>query len=110
MSADGVGFCAVDDATQPAVVKVPVLFSDVMEALARMAAAGEHHFWPLESGLLHIRDEIRARVVGHHHLTDSVLLDLAVRHQGRLVTFDRKISGLLQPDSVLRDAPTIIPA
>ena len=97
-------------AMQPAVVKIPILFGDVMEALAQMTANGAHRFWPLEGGLADIRDEIRARVVGHHQLTDAVLLDLAIRRQGRLATFDRRILGLLPPDSVLRDAAAIIPA
>lgn len=95
---------------QPAVVKIPILFGDVMEALARMSAHVAHHFWPLEGGLANIRDEIRARTVGHHQLTDAVLLDLAIRHQGRLATFDRRIQGLLPPDSVLWDAVAIISA
>lgn len=78
---------------QPAVVKVPVLFGDVMEALGQMTANGTHRFWPLQSGLADVRDEIRARVVGHHQLADAVLLDLAIRRQGRLATFDRRILG-----------------
>jgi len=86
---------------QPAVVKVPILFGDVMEALAQMTASGAHRFWPLEGGLADIRDEIRARIVGHHQRADAVLLDLAIRNRGRLATFDRRISGLLPPDSVL---------
>ena len=97
-------------AMQPAVVKVPILFGDVMAALAQMTASGAHHFWPLEGGLGDIRDEIRARVVGHHQLTDAVLLDLAIRHRGRLATFDRRISGLLPPDSALQDSVAVIPA
>jgi hypothetical protein len=95
---------------QPAVVKIPILFGDVMEALAQITANPAHRFWPLEGGLADISDEIRARVVGHHQLTDAVLLDLAIRRQGRLATFDRGISGLLPPDSVLRDVAAIIPA
>ena len=95
---------------QPAVVKIPILFGDVMEALALMTANGAHRFWPLEGGLIGIRDEIRARIAGHHQLSDAVLLDLAIRHQGRLATFDRRILGLLPPDSVLRDAVAIVPA
>jgi len=94
---------------QPAVVKTPILFGDAMHALAQMTAHSTHRFWPLEGGLADIRDEIRARVVGHHQLTDAVLLDLAIRRQGRLATFDRGIAGLLPPDSVLRDAVAIIP-
>jgi hypothetical protein len=95
---------------QPAVVKIPILFGDVMEALARMTANGAHTFWPLEGGLADIRAGIRARLVGHHQLTDAVLLDLAIRHRGRLATFDRRILALLPPDSDLRDAVAIIPA
>ncbi len=94
---------------QPAVVKVPMLFGDVMQALAQMTANRAHRFWPLEGGLADIRGEIRARVAGHHQLTDAVLLDLAIRRQGRLATFDRGVSGLLPPDSELRDAAAIIP-
>jgi toxin-antitoxin system PIN domain toxin len=97
-------------AMQPAVVKVPILFGDVMEALARITANRQHRFWPLEGGLADVRDEIRARIVGHHQLTDAVLLDLAIRNQGRLATFDRRVLGLLPPNSVVRDAVALIPA
>lgn len=97
-------------AMQPAVVKVPILFGDVMEALARMTAHQAHTFWPLAGGLADIREEIRARVVGHHQLADAVLLDLAIRHQGRLATFDRRIAALAPPDSDLGDAVAMIPA
>lgn len=97
-------------AMQPAVVKVPILFGDVMEALARMTAHQAHTFWPLAGGLADIREEILARVVGHHQLADAVLLDLAIRHQGRLATFDRRIAALAPPDSDLGDAVAMIPA
>jgi toxin-antitoxin system PIN domain toxin len=97
-------------AMQPAVVKTPILFGDVMEALARMTAHGAHRFWPLEGGLADVREEIRARVAGHHQLTDAVLLDLAIRHEGRLATFDRRVLGLLPPDSPSGEAVEIIPA
>ena len=43
---------------QPAVVKIPILIGDVMEALAQMTAHSAHRFWPLEGGLADIRDEI----------------------------------------------------
>ena len=95
---------------QPAVVKIPILFEDVMVALAQMTANPAHRFWPLVGGLSDIRDEIRVRVVGHHQLTDAVLIDLAIRHQGRLATFDRRVLGLIPPDSVLQQAVAIIPA
>ena len=95
---------------QPAVVKVPILFGDVMAALSQMTSGGTHRFWQLEGGLGDIREEIRARVVGYHQVTDAVLLDLAIRHRGRLATFDRRISGLFPQDSALQDSVAIIPA
>jgi toxin-antitoxin system PIN domain toxin len=95
---------------QPVVVKIPVLYGDVMEALARMTANAAHQFWPLEGGLADVGDEIRTRVMGHQQLTDAVLLDLAIRHRGRLATFDRRVSRLLPPDSAAQDAVAIIPA
>ncbi len=97
-------------AMQPAVVKVPILFGDVMAALAQMTGSSAHRFWPLEGGLAEIHDEIRGRVAGHHQLTDAVLLDLAIRQRGQLATFDLRISALLPAGSILRDAVAIIPA
>jgi len=94
---------------QSAVVKIPILFGDVMEAVARMTANDAHRFWSLECGLADIRNELGARVVGHNQLTDCLLIDLAIRNQGRLATFDQRILGLIAPDSVLRDALAIIP-
>jgi hypothetical protein len=69
-----------------------------------------HHFWPLEYGPAGIRDEIRERIAGHHQLADALLLDLAIRHAGRLATFDRRIPALLPASSSLRDAVVVIPA
>ena len=109
LSADAVGVCAAGDAADGGEGPDSPRGRET-EALAQMTAHGAHRFWPLEGGLAGIRDEIRARVVGHHQLSDAVLLDLAIRHQGRLATFDRRILGLLPPDSVLRDAVAIVPA
>ncbi|MBI4903937.1 MAG: hypothetical protein HY820_09900 [Acidobacteria bacterium] len=58
---------------QPAVVKVPILFEDVMEALARITAHNAHAFWPMANGLTEVLPEIRRRVMGHQQLTDAVL-------------------------------------
>lgn len=95
---------------KPAVVKTPILFGDAMGALAQITASGEHRFWQMEGGLAEIRDEIRTRIVGNNQLTDSVLLDLAIRHEGRLATFDRGIVGLLPPNSAWRSAVEVVPA
>jgi uncharacterized protein len=51
-----------------------------------------HEFWPDD---LSLRDDSRvdfSRVQGHQQITDLYLLALAVKHGGRLVTFDQAIS------------------
>jgi len=95
---------------QPAVVKMPILFGDVMDSLTRSTASATHHFWPLEYGLAGIRAEIRERIAGHHQLADALLLDLAIRQSGRLATFDRRVPALLPADTPLRDSVVVIPA
>ncbi len=94
---------------QPAVVKVPVLFGDVMALLAQITASADHHFWPMEHDLAQMDEALKARVLGHQQLTDAVLLDLAIRNQGRLATLDRRVAGLLAGDSRLDSAVAIIP-
>jgi uncharacterized protein len=52
----------------------------------------DHQFWPDDASL---RDDTLvdfSRVQGHQQLTDLYLLALAVRHGGRLVTFDRAVA------------------
>jgi toxin-antitoxin system PIN domain toxin len=84
---------------QPAVVKTVIGFNDALESLRRIVAVPEHEFWSLERPFAGVADEILERISGHHQLADAMLLDLAIRHSGRLVTFDRRIAGLLPAGS-----------
>lgn len=93
---------------RPAVVKMAISFRDVTDVLARMIGQSAHRFWVQDEGFLTIRPEIRNRIIGHNQITDSILLDLAIRHQGRLATFDRGIPNLLPPGSELRAAVSVI--
>lgn len=66
----------------------------VAEAAARLelATGSEHHaFWPCDLSLLDPRRIDRSRVHGPRQVTDVYLLALAVRHEGRFVTFDGRI-------------------
>jgi toxin-antitoxin system PIN domain toxin len=59
--------------------------------LTEAAATQWHVFWPDDLSLLG-KDRVDWRhVLGSRQLTDIYLLALAVRHGGRLVTFDRAI-------------------
>lgn len=69
----------------------PFPASQVAERLEEAAAAEEHEFWPDKISLLDIQVFNWSYVLAHREVTDVYLLALAVRNQGRLVTFDRSI-------------------
>lgn len=94
---------------QPAVTKVPLVLADALEALAQFTADPDDCFWPWKPGDADIREEMRTRIAGHRRLTDTMLLKLAIRHEGRLATFDGKIQALLPPGLATREAVAIIP-
>ena len=50
-----------------------------------------HEFWPDDVSLTDATLFRTDRIHGHRQLTDLYLLGLAVRHGGRLVTFDTRI-------------------
>ncbi len=85
--------------SQPA-YPAPRLPARVAERLGEACASPDHAFWAddislLESGLIGWN-----HVLGHRQVTDAYLLALAVRHQGRLVTFDRRISPHVVPNAM----------
>lgn len=65
--------------------------AQVGQRLAEAAAGPEHEFWPADISLLGADRFDWSRVLGHRQVTDAYLLALAVRHGGRLVSFDRGI-------------------
>jgi hypothetical protein len=64
----------------------------VLERLAEATAGELHEFWADDVSLLDRAVVDPARIHGHRQVTDLYLLALAVRHEGRLVTFDRSIA------------------
>jgi toxin-antitoxin system PIN domain toxin len=65
--------------------------SEVASRLGEAVNGPDHAFWPDDVNLL-ARNAVKWRqVLGHRQVTDAYLLALAVRHGGRLVTFDRRI-------------------
>lgn len=72
-------------------------YSPIAERPATLASrlrafceSGDHRFWPDDVSL---RDgTLFTLEIGHRKLTDTYLLGLAVRHAGRLATFDRAIT------------------
>jgi len=69
---------------------VPV--SAIIERLAEATASRFHEFWPDDVSLLDAQVADSTRIHGPRQVTDVYLLALAVRHGGRLVTFEGSVS------------------
>ncbi len=65
---------------------------DVLARLAAICAMPIHEFWPDDASLLDATQFDHAKIHGHRKLTDLYLLGLAVKHNGRLVTFDGQMA------------------
>ena len=77
--------------SNPAYPGVDATPADVAERLRDLCATTHHHFWP---DSISLTDDTLFRwpaIGGHQKITDAYLLGLAVRNDGRLVTFDRSI-------------------
>jgi hypothetical protein len=70
----------------------PLPVQAVIEHLAEACQQDIHEFWPDEVSLLNSEVVDSTRIHGPRQLTDVYLLALAVRHGGRLVTFDTGVS------------------
>jgi toxin-antitoxin system PIN domain toxin len=77
--------------SNPAYPSVTAAPAEVASRLRVLCAGPDHEFWSDSVSLL---DESLFRlqaITGHRQITDVYLLGLAVRHDGRLATFDRSI-------------------
>lgn len=69
----------------------PVTPAAVITRLERACGTAHHKFWPGDVSLLDPTLIDRSRLHGPRQITDAYLLGLAVRHDGRLATFDRSV-------------------
>jgi hypothetical protein len=77
--------------SQPAYPGAPKA-AEVAARLSEACLDEAHAFWPDDVPLTGTSGPQWHHVLGHRQVTDLYLLALAVRHGGRLVTFDRRIS------------------
>lgn len=75
----------------------PVSVAEATLRLARATRTEHHAFWPCDLTFLDGELIDRTRVHGPRQVTDVYLLALAVRHQGRFVTFDGRVSPAAVP-------------
>jgi uncharacterized protein len=81
-----------------------------LAVLEQWIATREHQFWGIDTSAVRIQPEIRERMRGARQVTDAILLDLAIRRGGTLVTIGDRVRQLLPPDSPLQSAIEVIEA
>lgn len=79
----------------------------VAERLALALSGALHAFWPDSMSLVAPGCVAWEHVLGSRQVTDAYLLALAVKHGGRLVTFDRGIAIAVVPGASKRHLVTL---
>lgn len=75
----------------------PLPVGQAVALLRATRAASDHRFWPCTVSVLEPAQVDVGRLHGASQVTDVYLLALAVRHGGRLVTFDRRLARSAVP-------------
>ena len=81
---------------------------EAVTLLRRMASLPGHRFWPDDVSLAAQPDLPLDRLRGHRQVTGAHLLVLALRHRGRLVTFDRGIVDLVPDGTSVSDVVLLL--
>ena len=77
--------------SDPAYPTVDATPSEVISRLRVLCAGNDHEFWTDSVSLLDEKLIRSALILGHQKVTDVHLFAMAVRHNGRLATFDRSM-------------------
>ena len=80
---------------QPAFSGEPLQANQLIELLARTTAHPQHRYLEIDFDMRRVQQACTGGLLGHRQITDAWLLTTAIRHDARLVTFDRGIASLL---------------
>lgn len=69
--------------------------AEAVAVLTQLIRLSDHHFWHDDIAFAGSEFIDPDRILGHHHVTDAHLVALAIRHKGRLATFDRNVAALV---------------
>jgi toxin-antitoxin system PIN domain toxin len=91
---------------------VPAVVSpqEAVSLLQRITALPGHHFWADDVKFAESPQVARSRVLGHQQVTDAHLVGLALRHGGRVATFDRGVRALVAAGVSADAAVEVVPA
>jgi toxin-antitoxin system PIN domain toxin len=96
--------------SQPAVTKLLVPVREAVEILEASTQSPHHQFWQQDTPIASLMPEMLPRIMGPKQLTDAVLIDLAIRREGAVATFDEHMSALLPKGSAYVSRLTFIQA
>jgi toxin-antitoxin system PIN domain toxin len=100
-SRHGWSTCPISQAGFVRIVSNPAFSMDAVkpnEALDVLAASLEHRFhrfWSDSIAYAKAAEPMRERIKGHRQITDAYLLGLAIHHDGKLATLDKRIVELV---------------
>ncbi len=67
----------------------PIALTTAISMLGAQLSQADHEFWPDDVSIADDQLFDRSFILGPNQITDVYLMGLAVKHGGRLVTFDR---------------------
>jgi len=73
--------------------------AEALFLLRQMVGLDGHHFWVDDISIARSDLIDSSKLLGHRQVTDAHLLALAMRHGGRLVSFDRGLREIVPPDA-----------
>ncbi len=94
--------------SNPAYPTISATPAEAGRRLRILCQAPGHVFWSDDISLIDPASIDLSQIVGHQQITDSYLVALAVKHGGKLATFDRSIPVSALVDSSC-DAVELIP-
>jgi uncharacterized protein len=86
--------------SNPAFSSRSVSVQQAAKGLADSLRDGAHQFWPDSISLPDALGVLARPIRGHQQITDAYLVALAIRHKGKLATFDRGIQQWAPSGSV----------
>ena len=79
----------------PSAVRRTVTALDAIGVLEKLTRLGAHAFWPLDRSIVHLPEQVGARIQGYRQITDAVLLAAAMERNGQLATLDAGMQRLV---------------
>jgi uncharacterized protein len=94
--------------SNPKVVSEAKSPSEATALLSKIAALPGHSFWTDDIAFADSNHLDLSRIIGYRQVADAHLLALALRHKGKLATFDRGIQALVPRGLESRDVLEIL--